>query len=70
MIFNNYDKCCRCVLQRHVCVLCNNSTITVFLLKKKVKLVREKKCIWTINYDSLNKNTISLKLHNRTKKNS
>jgi hypothetical protein len=28
-----------------------------------------KKCIWTINYDSLNKNTISLKLHNRTEKN-
>lgn len=24
--------------------------------------------IWTINYDSLNKNTISLKLHNRTEK--
>ena len=28
-----------------------------------------KKCIWTVNYDSLNKNTISLKLHNRTEKN-
>jgi hypothetical protein len=28
-----------------------------------------KKCIWTINYDSLNKNTISLELHNRTEKN-
>ena len=28
----------------------------------------KKLCIWTIYYDSLNKNTISLKFHNRTEK--
>ena len=68
MIFNNYDKCCRCVLQRHVCVLCNNKTITVFLFKTKCQISEKKKYGQFINYDSLNKNTIPLKLHNRTEK--
>jgi hypothetical protein len=33
--------------------------------KKKSKISEKKICIWTINYDSLNKNTISVK-QNRT----
>ena len=45
----------------------NYNRFSINLLKKK-QISEKKKCIWTINYDSLNKNTISLKLHNRTEK--
>ena len=54
---------CLCIVQQ-----LNYNRFSIKKKKKKSQTSEKKKCIWTINYDSLNKNTISLKLHNRTEK--
>ena len=54
---------CLCIVQQ-----LNYNRFSIKKKKKESNISEKKKCIWTINYDSLNKNTIPLKLHNRTEK--
>ena len=52
---------------RDMFVYCAITKLLPFFYKTKCQ-ISEKKYGQFINYDSLNKNTISLKLHNRTEK--
>ena len=58
-----------CIAETCLCIV-QQLNYNRFSIKKKSQISEKKKCIWTINYDSLNKNTISLKLHSRTEKKS